>query len=116
MNNLQRAKNLLEKNKEQNEVHFTSDGFPFFTKTQAESHASRLENRDIETITRAQAAEAKPEGGEPKVKPLNKMNKAELLAEVDKRPGLYQTTEGLSNPKLVEAIEAFDAATPSVTE
>lgn len=55
MKNLkERAAQLLSKNSEQNEVHFTSDGFPFFNKAAAEGHASRLSNRDITTITRAE--------------------------------------------------------------
>jgi hypothetical protein len=55
---IQRAKNFFAKNSEIQEVFFSSDGFLFSTKANADGHVSRLANKEIEKVTRAQTADA----------------------------------------------------------
>lgn len=124
MSKLERAKKLLETNEEASAVHFTSDNIPFYNKDQAASHASRLEDKTVTTITRGEceATEVTTEQTpvEKPVKPLDKMNKAELLQQIANRPGL--TVEPTAtNKEMAAAIQAFDlkaivAADPEVDE
>jgi hypothetical protein len=111
MSKLQRAKKLLETNEEASAVHFTSDGMPFFNEAQAKGHGSRLPDRTVTTITRgeAEAEEVATEQltAEKPAKPLDKMNKAELTAEIAKRPGL-SVEPTATNKQMAAVIEAFD--------
>ena len=106
--NKERAADLFAKNTEKNEVHFTSDNYPFFNKNLAETHAKSLEDKAVETITREQAGEAaNASDGNNDVKPFNKMNVAELKAEVAKREGLT-VADNATKAQMVDAIQAFD--------
>lgn len=48
----ERAEKIFAKNQDKTEVHFTSDGMPFFILAIAEGHASRQKDRTITTINK----------------------------------------------------------------
>jgi hypothetical protein len=117
-NKIQRANKLFASNTEQNEVHFTSDGFAFFDKAAAEGHASRLSNREIATIFRDGAQEVEAEvknADEVFLQILQSKTKKELLA-IAAEAGLEGVTGKETNAVLIEKIVAHGKATKAAEQ
>lgn len=77
----QQLKNLFLSNTEKTEVHITSDGNKFWDRTHAVNHANTLEDKNVSTISRAEALRA--ESDEDRQEEILK-RKEEIAAEIEK--------------------------------
>lgn len=104
-----KAKDLFTHHPDAQNLHFTADGFGFFEKSHAESHAQTLGDRAIESISRSDLGNGPDSGSQGKTAAnYSKKNKAELLELISER-GL-EVSSGAKNADLVAALEADDAA------
>lgn len=53
----EKLRKLFASNTEQDEAHYTSDGIMFFNKQLAQAHANTRENKEVITVTRAEATQ-----------------------------------------------------------
>lgn len=101
----QRAKELFANHPTAgNELHFTTDRFGFFDKSDAEGHATTLKEKDVVTITREEAEKY----SEVKATDYSKMNKAQLTEEANKRE--LDITEAKTVALLIELLKKDDEA------
>lgn len=107
-------KSYFEAHPNVGELSFTEDGLCWWSKEDAVKHCTNasLPEETIETYTRedyekslAEAPEETP--GSNGVKPIGKMNKTELLAELTARG--IQADPATTNPTMVKMIQEHDA-------
>lgn len=66
---MQPKKDFFKNYPKVDEFHFTSDGQAFFTKNEAEAHATSLEDKTVETVTRESLAKELKADAKTEVKP-----------------------------------------------
>lgn len=98
-----RAAKIFEHYPKAYTVYFTADGSPFLSETDAKTHAKTLEDKEITPVQRQDAVSV-PSTKTPTIKPVEKMNVAELKQLASDKN--IEIPEGATKKEIIALIEA----------